>query len=218
MESFSQSAKPLHAYAELLHAVQEYALALLVEKMLEGEHRSVKCVLDKIGRHTTMAFVCAQIRKKHALRMLDVAWFRDWLCTKWSGFDRGQLLEHTHDRFVLKRMTVAQKNACIYLSDIKSQYTKNKLQHETFGGWQKEVQNARCKDLVPITAVEKLAVEYTRCRLDWYCVFSLSRRLFVAATTRAEALPAADIDLATVLGALAPLGDVTVVDVVFSRF
>ena len=94
MEAYAAGREPLTHYPELLLALQEYALALLVEKLLEGEHRSVKCVFDKIGRNSSLAFVCAHLRKKMSLQMLSNSNFVDWLMSKRRGFDSSVLLQH----------------------------------------------------------------------------------------------------------------------------
>ena len=75
----------MHEYSSAFPVVLEYALASLIERRTEEEHKRLKAAGSRGLTYAGPALACAHKRRPQLLEMIDDPVDLAWLCEQWNG-------------------------------------------------------------------------------------------------------------------------------------
>ena len=174
IDHFCASGEPLRHYPALYNRVTSYSLISLVERAIEGEHAKIEHVLTPSMLPAT---VCARIRSRYLIGLLDQPAFFAWCRRNWATHVFRPVLQSIRHASSMRGWTSERCLQNIYLYGIDEQFAEIKYEYEGTILWDQTVMKVLKPVRVATKPVAALCLDWLKHRLIPGRLFALPHRL-----------------------------------------
>ena len=160
VDMYAASTRDLTSFPELFCELRVLSLSVLVERTIESVHASVKAE-SRASHGILPGLVCAKIRARETLALLDNSKAFAFLCCKW----RSRLAVHSLLAFANSKAVPAPLPtvyAQVYCYDLAKQFADHSLTGQCITKWEGLLRGAVAAASVPMSREYKFLVDYLK--------------------------------------------------------